>query len=466
MLLGFFRINDPYRLLGLLIIIILISLPHWIAPAGMLLSELKYAVLGEAFANGKGLYTQLFDDTPPLAGTLFGFKDMLFGRSEIAGQVIALIIIFFQSGYFAILLINNKAYTENTYLPALIFGLLSFVSFDIVSLSPELLASTVLLFALNKLFHEIEFKMQRDDIVLKLGVYLGLATFLVFSYWIFLIITIVILVLFTRPGFRKIALLLLGFALPHAILWSIYFYTDQTQLLWQNFYAKNITLTGEQLLSTKGIFVLCGVPIGYFVFSVFMMNREARFTKYQSQLMQIMFLWILTSLAHVFMVRVFTSASLLTFIPPLAYFISHYLLLIRRRWRAETMLWIFIIGIVSVNYLSRFGKIESINYSSLFPGPVVHPQLAGEHVMNLGPELNVYKNNRLGGFFLNWELAEPVFEDFSTYENVEIVARCFQEDPPTVIIDENNFFEKVLERIPYLKSHYKKEGVYYRRVSN
>ncbi len=465
-MLRFFRINDPYRLLGLLIIIVFISLPHWITPAGILLSELKYAVLGEAFANGKSLYTQLFDDTPPLAGVLFGFKDMLFGRSEITGQVIALIIIFFQSGYFAVLLINNKAYAENTYLPALIFGLLSFVSFDLLSFSPELLASTLLLLALNKLFHELEFKLQRDDIVLMLGVYLGLATFLVFSYWIFLIISIIILVVFTRPGIRKIALMILGFALPHLILWSIYFYKEQTQLLWQNYYSSNLTLTGEQLLSTKGIFVLCGIPIVYFVFSIFMMNREARFTKYQSQLMQIMFLWTLTALAHTFIVRVFTAASLLTFIPPLAYFISHYLLLIRRKWRAEGMLWIFLIGIISVNCLSRYGKVEAIRYTALFPQPTDHVRLVGERVMNLGPELNVYNQNSLGGFFLNWELTEPVLQNLSAYENVEIIARCFQEDPPTVIIDKNNFFEKMMERIPDLKSQYKKEGDYYRRVSN
>ena len=157
MLLRFFRINDPYRLIGLLLILMLASLPFFISPSNMLLSELKSMVLGEAIAEGKLMYIQVFDDTPPLASALFGFMDLIFGRSLGARHAVAFLIIFFQASYFAVLLINNKAYTENSYLPSLIFGLLCFFSFDLIAFSPELLASTILLFAINHLFHEIEF---------------------------------------------------------------------------------------------------------------------------------------------------------------------------------------------------------------------------------------------------------------------------------------------------------------------
>ena len=234
MLLGFFRINDPYRLLGLLLVLILIGVPGFIYAPEILLSEVKSQVLGEAIADGKLMYIQVFDDTPPLASALFGLMNMFFGKSVLAYHIVALLIIFFQASYFAVLLINNKAYTENTYLPALIFGLLCFFSFDIVTFSAELLASTVLLFAINHLFHEIEFKIQQDDIVLKLGVYLGLSTFLVFSYWVFLLLSIFILIVLTRAGFRKIMLMMFGFVLPHAMLITLYFYWGEVGLLWRN----------------------------------------------------------------------------------------------------------------------------------------------------------------------------------------------------------------------------------------
>lgn len=461
MLLSFFRINDPYRLLGLLIIVILISTPHFIYPADILLSELKYSLIGEAINKGRALYTQVIDDTPPFAGLVYGFKDLLFGRSIITGKLIALAIIIFQSAYFAILLINNKAYAENTYVPALVFGLLSFISFDIISLSPELLASTVLLFALNQLFHEIEFKIQRDDIVLKLGSYIGISTFFVFSYGLFLIISIFILIAFARASIRKISLLLFGFLLPHSLLLLFYYYRGSVGLLWQNFYLSNLTLSGEMLISSKSLLFLSGVPLIYFLFSIFMMNREARFTKYQSQLMQVMFLWMLTGLIQILIAREVSATSLLPMIPPFAYFIGHYLLLIRRRWRAEIMLWIFLAGIVSVNFMSRFNNIESVNYAALFPANTKELTWKDKKIMSLGDELNIYSNNHLAGFFLNWDLSKGYFDNLSTYENVEMIARCFKSDPPEIILDKEGRFDKVLERLPYLRSQYKKKGLYW-----
>lgn len=467
MLLGFFRINDPYRLLGLLLVLILIGVPGFIYAPEILLSEVKSQVLGEAIADGKLMYIQVFDDTPPLASALFGLMNMFFGKSVLAYHIVALLIIFFQASYFAVLLINNKAYTENTYLPALIFGLLCFFSFDIVTFSAELLASTVLLFAINHLFHEIEFKIQQDDIVLKLGVYLGLSTFLVFSYWVFLLLSIFILIVLTRAGFRKIMLMMFGFVLPHAMLITLYFYWGEVGLLWRNFYLSNLTLSGEMLMSTTGLLVLSSVPLAYFLFSIFMVSREARFTKYQSQLMQVMYLWLLFSIIQVFVARQVTPASLVTFIPPLTYFISHYLLLIRRRWRAEIMLWLFLIGILSMNYLAKSKKIQSINYTNLFPlQGEFDDSIKNKKVMVLAPGWSLYKQNALGGIFLNWDLSQKVFQELNSYQHVETVASSFETEEPEIIVDEQDYMEQVMERIPELKKKYRKEGKLYRKISS
>jgi hypothetical protein len=330
-----------------------------------------------------------------------------------------------------------------------------------------LLASTTLLFAINHLFHEIEFKLQRDEIVLKLGVYLGLATFLVFSYWVFLLLSVFILIVLTRAGLRKILLMAFGFLLPHALLITLYFFWGEVDLLWRNFYVSNLTISGEMLIETKGIFILCAVPLAYFVFAIFMVNREARFTKYQSQLMQVMFLWLLFSLVQVFVAREVSPASLVTFIPPLTYFISHYLLLIRRTWRAEIMLWLFVFGLLFMNHFAKAGKIQSVNYSELFPSEGKHEKLIQEKsVMLLAPGWSLYKKNSLGGIFLNWNLSKSIFEGLNSYQNVEIIASSFEIDEPEIIVDENNYMEKVIEKIPALKNKYRKDGNLYVKISN
>jgi hypothetical protein len=463
--LRFFRINDPYRLLGLLILLTIISLPFFIDPPATTLEELKNLVLGEAIAEGKLMYVQVIDFTAPMATGFFGLIDFVFGRSTSARKILALLLIFFQASYFAILLINNKAYNDSTYVPALIFGILCFFSFDMFSFSPELLGSTVLLLALNNLFKEIEFRSQRYEIMLYLGVCLGAATLLIFSYFIFLPGTIIILFIFTRPTVRKILLLLFGFCLPHALLITLYYFWGKTSMLWQGYYIPNLTFHSENLIGLKSILVLVALPTGYFVFSLFMLNREARFTKYQSQLFQVMFLWLVLCFIQVLVTRQFSPHSIIIFIPSLAYFISHYLLLIRRKWIAETMLLIFFVGIIGINLLARYGRINSINYEGLMPKTTVYKsKVDHQGVMVLTEDLGIYSKNKLGGFFLNWNLSRRYFEQPDYYENVILVAEAFKTDPPDVIVDPGDLMKVFFDRIPNLESNYLREGNVYRKI--
>ena len=424
-------------------------------------------LVGEALNDGKTLYVQLVDDTAPLTAWIFGWVEIIASRSIGGRQVLALILIFFQAAFFAILLINNRAYNENTYLPALIFGILSFYSFDLFSFSSELLGSTVLLFALNNLFKEIEFRVQRDETLLNLGVYLGIASLLVFSYFTFAVGTLLILFVFTRMTMQKTFLLLFGFALPHLLLISFYFFWDNHMALFQNFYGYNFTFITHRVVDMKSILLLGLVPLTYLIFSLIMLNREAHFTKYQSQLLQVMFLWLLVAAAEAIITRKRTPHSFFTFIPPLAYFISHYLLLIRRKRIAEMMLWIFMIGIVSMAWASRTNKIKAIDFSGLFiKNQPAYKQIQNRRIMVLGDLFELYQQNKLGGYFLNWELARDIFKNPDYFENIILVDRSFQKDAPEVIVDQNNLMQPFFDRIPKWQLKYKREGNLYFKVSN
>jgi len=52
-MLRFFRINDPYRLLAILIFLILVSLPLMINRPELTKPELKSMIIGEAMDNGQ-----------------------------------------------------------------------------------------------------------------------------------------------------------------------------------------------------------------------------------------------------------------------------------------------------------------------------------------------------------------------------------------------------------------------------
>jgi hypothetical protein len=466
-LLRFFKINDPYRLVAVLLFTGLLSIPLFVSPEDITIQQLKNFVLGEAITDGKTMYVQVFDQTPILYAWILGCLDFVFGRSIVASKVVSLLIIFFQASYFSMVLIKNKVYSENNYLPALIFVVISFFSFDMTWVTPELLGAGFLLLAIDNLFKEVEFKTQRDETILNLGLWIGLASLIIFSYSIFLIGTLLILIAFTRLTLRRGLVLVFGFLLPHALIILPYYFWGHLPFLISNFYAPNFSLHTDSLMSMVSIFKLGSLVIAYLLSSWFILNREARFTKYQSQILQVMFLWLVLACVEIIFTRERTPHSFITLLPPLTYFVTHYLLLIRRRWIGEMMLWTFIIAVPLIALLARNGTFSSIDYSKL-----EIPELKKNHVFKekkvliLSDEIAVYQNNKMASYFLNWNLSKDVFDHPEYFENVIWVSDSFDEDLPQVIIDPQDRMKKFFERLPNYKKRYKREGDLYKLISN
>lgn len=464
-MLRFFRLNDPYRLLGVFVLLAAMSLPIFLSGLPASLQELKDMVLGEMLNDGKVMYLQIVDDTPWLASWLAGVFEFVLGRSVAWRHFIALVLICFQTSFFAFILIRNRAYNESTYLPALVFGVLCFFSFDMLSLSRELLGATFLLFALNNLFKEIEFKVQRDETVLYLGIYLGVASLVVFSYSLFLIGVLLILFVFARLSLRKALLLIFGFIFPHGVLAGSYYFKNGLGDLVTNFYLPNLTLHTENLISWSSLLILSIVVILFFVTSLVMLNREARFTKYQSQLLQAMLLWLVIAAIEVAFTRHRTPHSFITFVPPLTYFISHYMLLIRRKWIAELVIWVFLLSTIGVSTFSRLRKIKRVDYSALLVHHSKYNFIQGKRVLVLGNDPGLYERNKAASYFLNWNLSQETFNHPEYFEHVIRVDESFEKDPPDVIVDENRLMEKMFARLPRWERHYEKKGSLYFRTT-
>ena len=464
-MLQYFRINDPYRLLGVLVIMLLIGLPLLIDSPGMTYPELKNLVVGEKVHHGSALYTELVDSGGPLAGWFNGLLDMVFGRSLLARHILAFIVIFFQASYLGIVFASKKAFSENTYIPSLLFAIFSFFSFDTLSLTPELLGAGFLLLALNNLFTEIEFRAQRNETIFNLGLYIGLASLFSFSYSVYLIGALIVLIIFTRHTSRKYVLLVVGFFIPHFFLITVYYLKEGLSELWQYYYLPNLGFHATNYVSSGSLWFLSAVPLFFLVISLIMLNREARFTKYQSQLVQCMFLWMIFSILQVFYSKDWRPQSFITLIPSLSFFIAQFLLLIRRRKFAEMSTWVMLVGVVSISYLARYDNIGSVNYARLFvPDPPALPQAA--RVLVLDDDWSVYKQHPLGSAFFNWSLSKDIFAHAEYYDNVIQVYEGIKSDPPSVIRDKNDLFGPFLERIPEFKKMYVRKGEYYTTVSN
>lgn len=411
------------------------------------------------------MYTSLVDSTAPLTAWFNEMVESLFGRSLLARHIVAFLIIFLQAAYLGIMFIIRKVFNENTYIPSLLFCLLCFVSYDMVTLSGELIGLSFLLLALNNLFKEIEFRVQRDETIFNLGLFISLASLFSFAYIIYLFCVIAILFFFTRTPLRKFLLLAFGVLLPHLIVISIAYLNGSLSKMWEYYYLANLGFDRQTFISTKAMFVLGGIPLFYFIVSVFMLQREARFSKYQSQLVQIMFLWIGFSLLYIFYCKNLRPQNLLVFIPGLAFLFSHFFLFIRRKRFAEMNLWIFLLSVISIGYLARYNKLTSVNYSTLTVPPP-NKRIVNKRLLILENDLAYFQENKLATPYLNWRLSESVFRNPEYYENLTEVYHALHSDPPQIIIDKENLMKPFLERMPEIKKKYLRTGGVYNRVAN
>lgn len=427
----------------------------------MTFPELKSLVVGEKIHEGYVPYSSIIDSSSLFTTWIYGLMDMLFGRSILARHILGFLILFSQSVFFGLLLIDKKAFAESTYIPSFLFSLLAFFSFDTISLSGELFGAGFLLLALNNLYKEIEFRTQRDETVFNLGLYISLASLCSFSFIVHLFGIIAILLIYARTSIRGFLLLICGFLLPQLLMMSFYFLNHRLPDLWQFYYLPNLSFSSHAFISTKSLLMLATIPAIYLVVSIVILNREARFTKYQSQLLQSMFFWMIFSFLQILYSKDLRPQSFIILIPSLSFFITHFLLLIRRRRFAEMNIWIFFIGILVISFMARYNKLDSVQYGDLLVKKD-NTSVAGKRVLMLGDDFSIYKKNKLATPFLNWKLSKGIFEEPNYYENIILVNKAFEKDPPEIVFDKNNLFGKFLDRIPALKDSYKKtsEGVY------
>ncbi len=83
-MISFFRLNDPYRIIGIFILLLLIRLPALLGFVPLLQPELGWMLLGESLAEGRILYEGVWDNTGPFSAAVYWFMNLLFGRSQLA----------------------------------------------------------------------------------------------------------------------------------------------------------------------------------------------------------------------------------------------------------------------------------------------------------------------------------------------------------------------------------------------
>ena len=92
----------------------------------------------------------------------------------------------------------------------------------------------------------------------------------------------------------------------------------------------------------------------------------------------------------------------------------------------------------------------------------------GKSALVLGQNLSIYRFARPATPFLNWHLSSQFLETLDYYDNLDLIFRSFEDDPPGVIIDLEDRVPGFFERLPIIAYRYRSigNGVYLLKEPN
>jgi len=470
LLLGYFRINDPYRLVIIFFILLLLRLPFLISPDWLTIPELHWLLLGEKMNDGAMLYAGVIDDMAPLSAIVYKGFNYLFGRSQLSLEIAGLIVFYFQIFYINFLALKHKMYNENNYLPALFYGLLGLLAFNLLSLSPAMMALTLFLFSLNHLLNHVETRSKTDSNLINIGIYTGLAILFYLPFIWMALFHVLVLLFFTNTLARRYMLMIYGMLVPVSIVWLFYIWNEESTAFYTRYLYSILTFSTGVPLEFSTIMTLFGFTIVLYLISSFKILTGLGFNIFQVRIQKTMFFGSMVMLGIWLLYAKKTGEGIILFFPWIAFFLSHFFLAFRNRLKRELTFLVYFVSIIvfySAFAFKAFSWDPIKDYSSVLVGAEGESEAliyAKKKILVLGPDIRPYHYARVATPYFNWELSKDELEGTDYYDNLEMIDKKIRSDMPEFIVDQEGIASEIFQKIPLLGDEYQalNQGMYKR----
>lgn len=466
-MLGFFRINDPFRLIAVVALIAVLSAIYlWVLELGQTQPELMWMLLGERLAEGKTMYRDILDNSGPLSAGTFWLIHLIFGKNIFAHKIIALALVMFQLSYLTVLFNRYRSFDENNYVPALVMALLFHASFDLISLSPALLGSTFIVLGLGQLFSQTVLQKEGTDSILLVGIFGGLAACFHFPLIFFLPYMILVSIVVSGVSFSQLLLSLIGYLIPILGCGVYYFWFNGLQEFISQYLMNAFTGDSYRYVLLREIALLYGAPLFFTSIGVIYGAVFRSLTVNQQKQMQLMLIYLLFAIPSLFLSKSPTPNHLITTLPAMTYFICMLFISLKGGLVQQILFSIFFLLTPLVGYSWAYTKLDSGNIKGYTVDKSVQmPSAKDKKILVLGNELGFYANAKLGGPYLNYPMSKKILENTEDHQTMAEIYQSFVQEKPEIIIDEEGVFEGLMKRIPALERSYEKslEGWYIRK---
>jgi hypothetical protein len=472
-LLSYFRINDPYRLVIIFVIVVLLRLPYMLDPSWLTVPELKWMLLGEKLNGGAMLYADILDNTAPLSALAYRLLNLVAGRSPLAMHIAGTLVYFFQIFFINFIALRHKMYNESNYLPALFYGILGFTTFNMMVLSPAMMGMTFVLLSINHLLAHVESRNRTDANLINIGLFSGLATLFYMPFLFTFFIHAFVLVLFTNTLRRRYLLMLYGLLVPVAVAWMYYLWRGEVSGFYQYYLLDLARMHSGAYLGFRALVLLFGFAILLYVLASFRVLAGLRFTVFQLRIQKTVFAASIIMLVIWLLYSDRGGYLSIVFLPWASFFLAHFFLSIRRTLQRELAFFVYIAYTISI-YLALafnlFGLKQQLTLDSLLVDEKATMQevVEGKGIWVVGPDIQPYKYARVASPYFNWNLCRDQFFEISSYEALQGIDRNIRADMPELIIDQIGLVPLLFEKMPLISAEYVllQDGVYERRLPN
>ncbi len=420
--------------------------------------ETYFSVLGIKMNEGYFLYKDFTENIAPLSAVVYWSLEYFWNQDFLIYHIIAAIITLYQVLYFTYFFNRLQIFPEQNFIPAFLFILFSSLNFEFFSLSPQLMGSTFLLFAISHVYQLI-LKGDSPDEAYKIGLFCGIASLFYFPFLIFSVVVILSLALFSNVPLKKYFILALGLLFPLLMSWLLFVYFDAGK----DFFAKGVffsfSLNKIFNFYFKDFLLLFSIGFLITLIGFFKAVNSPDLIYYQQRCRIIVFFWVSAGiLAEITSFEInYISFWILVF--PMAYYSFFFFQYVKKWWMRYSIYLMFLCSVFLGIIGYKYGVLQHDFKNDKIP--------TFGKIMLISSKLPIYQNkdNHPVIGFVNLKLTYNLLNNL---DDPHIVLKTYlqmKRELPKYIIDEQMVLSKKLfKAIPQLSKmyEYKGNGVYRR----
>jgi hypothetical protein len=380
-------------------------------------------------------------------------------RVQVVSALLASGLLFWQALYFNRILVKFGQIDDRSLMPAALYVVLGNLCFDFGMLSAPLVALTVLVPVLSRLFTHIRFG-QPEAKVHESGVLIGIAALIYWPSVFYIFFLVLCMLLYTGMPPRWYAVLGIGFLLPLMLAGFTFYFFDALDGFATCYLRAPLTLAKTTYASFGMLTVLMAIPLSLTVWAALRTVAHRGFINFQVVSHTVMIIWAGAGAIGYPFATCPQPACLWLLVPAGADFLAQWSYLIQKARLRELLLTALLAHTLLVFYLPYL-PLTYLRTEFLKQGLVVFSKpnpIQNKRIWVSGPKVQLYLGNTPSTPFLDNRLAASMLEDTTDYAVRFRVYQAFLADMPEVIIDNDGHAAQFLSKMPVLARAYAHQG--------